>query len=439
MSFENEQDELARKKMLRKLRKEESVVKEKLPSHARAQFERGNFDVDAMQASHASQAAPQLKPVQLGNLTINQPVILSPMAGVTNWPFRVLCEEYGGDGLYVDEMITARALVANNDKAWRLATFAPSEKVRSLQLYGVNPDWVEKAVQLVIDKVHPDHIDLNYGCPVPKITRHGGGSALPWKQDLFREDIRRVVKACEPEGIPVTAKIRVGIDADHLTFMQAGHIAQEEGAAAVTLHARTTAEYYGGHSNWDDIAALKQELSIPVFGNGDIFSAQDALDMVSYTGCDGVAIGRGCQGRPWLFEDIRRAFAGSDERVNPNLGYVVNVIKRHVQMLVKFYNGDESMAVRDIRKHIAWYFKGYAVGSAVRVNLMKCENVAQLNAVLDELDPSIEMAEQLKDAPRGRIRYQKKVHLPQGWLDSRFTTKQEREILFGEDPLDASY
>ena len=296
MSFENEQDELARKKMLRKLRKEESVVKEKLPSHTRAQFERGNFDVDAMQASHASQAVPQLKPVQLGNLTINQPVILSPMAGVTNWPFRVLCEEYGSDGLYVDEMITARALVANNDKAWRLATFAPSEKVRSLQLYGVNPDWVEKAVQLVIDKVHPDHIDLNYGCPVPKITRHGGGSALPWKQDLFREDIRRVVKACEPEGIPVTAKIRVGIDADHLTFMQAGHIAQEEGAAAVTLHARTTAEYYGGHSNWDDIAALKQELSIPVFGNGDIFSAQDALDMVSYTGCDGVAIGRGLDG-----------------------------------------------------------------------------------------------------------------------------------------------
>lgn len=295
-----------------------------------------------------------IAPVQLGNITVPTPVVLSPMAGVTNWPFRVICEEYGPDGLYVAEMITARALVARNPKALRLCHFASSEKIRSLQLYGVNPSITEQAVKIVVDENMADHVDLNFGCPVPKVTRRGGGSALPWKTDIFTELIQRVVAVCEPAGIPVTAKIRVGIDHDHETFLEAGHIAQEEGCKAVTLHARTTAEYYGGHSDWSRIGELKEHLDIPVFGNGDIWGAEDALEMVRETGCDGVAIGRGCQGRPWLFANIKNAFEDNPERLNPNLGEVCRVIHHHAELLTQFYEGDEMMAVHDLRKHIAW-------------------------------------------------------------------------------------
>ena len=361
------------------------------------------------------------------------------MAGITNWPFRVICKEYGHDGLYVAEMITARALVARNPKALRLCRFAPSEKVRSLQLYGVNPSIVELAARIVVDENMADHVDLNFGCPVPKVTRKGGGSALPWKTDLLQEILHRVVSVCEPAGIPVTAKFRVGIDDSHETFIQAGHIAQEEGCAAVTLHARTTAEYYGGHSDWNRIAQLVEALDIPVFGNGDIWGADDALEMFKETGCAGVAIGRGCQGRPWLFADILNACNGSSERVNPTLAEVCNVILHHLELLVEFYDGDERMAVHDLRKHIAWYLKAFPVGGGTRKNFMECESVEDVKRNIDLLDGSLKLPERVLDTPRGRIRFAKKVHLPYGWLDSRKTSHEEREELFGDDPMDASY
>ncbi|RSX57729.1 tRNA-dihydrouridine synthase [Bifidobacterium samirii] len=380
-----------------------------------------------------------MPPVRLGAIEVPTPVVLSPMAGVTNWPFRVLCEEYGPDGLYVAEMITARALVARNPKALRLCRFAPGERVRSLQLYGVNPAITEQAARIVVDEGMADHVDLNFGCPVPKVTRRGGGSALPWKTDLFTDIIRRVVKVCEPAGIPVTAKIRVGIDHEHETFLEAGRIAQEEGCRAVTLHARTTAEYYGGHSDWDRIGELVEALDVPVFGNGDIWGAEDALEMVRETGCAGVAIGRGCQGRPWLFADIANAFAGSDERVDPTLGEVCAVIERHAMLLTEFYDGDERMAVHDLRKHVAWYLKGFAVGGSTRRAFMECESLDDVRREIGRLDPSMRLPERIKDKPRGRVRFAKKVHLPYGWLDSRETTRQEREALFGDDPMDASY
>lgn len=380
-----------------------------------------------------------VKPVDLGNVHVPTPVILSPMAGVTNWPFRLLCEEYGPDGLYVAEMITARALVARNPKALRLCRFASSERIRSLQLYGVNPSIVEQAAQIVVDENMADHVDLNFGCPVPKVTRRGGGSALPWKTDLFREVIRRVIRVCKPAGIPVTAKIRVGIDHDHETFQEAGLIAQEEGCTAVTLHARTTAEYYGGHSDWSRIAELVELLDIPVFGNGDIWGADDAIAMIEQTGCAGVAIGRGCQGRPWLFADIGHAFAGSDARVNPTLGEVGDIVMRHARLLTEFYDGDERMAVHDLRKHIAWYFKGFPVGGQTRRVFMECESLADVEHHIAQLDGDIPYPERVADKPRGRVRFQKKVHLPYGWLDSRTTTRGEREALFGDDPMDASY
>ncbi|CQB87822.1 putative dihydrouridine synthase [Chlamydia trachomatis] len=380
-----------------------------------------------------------IKPVDLGKIHIATPVVLSPMAGITNWPFRVICREYGPDGLYVAEMITARALVARNPKALRLCRFAPNEKVRSLQLYGVDPSIVELAARIVVDENMADHVDLNFGCPVPKVTRRGGGSALPWKTDLLQEILHRVVSVCDPAGIPVTAKFRVGIDENHETFMQAGRIAQEEGCAAVTLHARTTAEYYGGHSDWSRIAELVDALDIPVFGNGDIWGADDALAMFKETGCAGVAIGRGCQGRPWIFADIRSACNGSDDRVNPSLGQVCKVILRHLELLVEFYDGDERMAVHDLRKHIAWYLKGFPVGGGTRKNFMECESIEDVQRNIDALDSSLKLPEQVLDTPRGRVRFAKKVHLPYGWLDSRITSHSEREELFGDDPMDASY
>lgn len=382
---------------------------------------------------------PAIEPVELGRIHVQTPVMLSPMAGVTNWPFRLLCEEYGPDGLYVAEMITARALVAHNPKALRLCRFAPKEKIRSLQLYGVNPGVVQQAARMVVEDHMADHVDLNFGCPVPKVTRRGGGSALPWKLDLFRELVRRVVAVCSPAGIPVTAKIRVGIDHEHETFLDAGRIAQEEGCAAVTLHARTTAEYYGGHSDWRRIGELAQALSIPVFGNGDIWGADDALAMMRQTGCAGVAIGRGCQGRPWLFSDIGNAFAGNADRWNPLLGDVCNIILRHAVLLKEFYDGDERMAVHDLRKHIAWYLKGFPVGGATRKAFMESESIRDVERVMAGLDWSVGLPERVVDKPRGRVRYAKKVHLPYGWLQSRHTTHEQCEQLFGDDPIDAGY
>ena len=403
----------------------------------------GSHETDRLDPRTDAPSHPEapvtMPPVRLGPIEVPTPVVLSPMAGVTNWPFRVLCEEYGPDGLYVAEMITARALVARNPKALRLCRFAPGERVRSLQLYGVNPAITEQAARIVVDEGMADHVDLNFGCPVPKVTRRGGGSALPWKIDLFTDIIRRVVRVCDGAGIPVTAKIRVGIDHEHETFLEAGRIAQEEGCKAVTLHARTTAEYYGGHSDWARIGELVEALDVPVFGNGDIWGAEDALEMVRETGCAGVAIGRGCQGRPWLFADIANAFAGGDERVDPTLGEVCAVIERHAMLLTEFYDGDERMAVHDLRKHVAWYLKGFAVGGSTRRAFMECESLDDVRREIDRLDPSMRLPERIKDKPRGRVRFAKKVHLPYGWLDSRETTREEREALFGDDPLDASY
>lgn len=373
--------------------------------------------------------------LQLGKLTVPVPVMLSPMAGVTNWPFRVLCRRYGSQGLYVAEMITARALVEGNPKAVHLCEFAPSEEIRSLQLYGVNPAVMEKAARIVVDGNMADHLDLNFGCPVPKVTRRGGGSALPWKSNLLTEIIRRVVKVCEPSGIPVTAKFRVGIDDEHETFLQSGRIAQEEGCAAVTLHARTTSQYYGGQADWTRITQLVEVLDIPVFGNGDIWSGDDAMNMLHQTGCAGIAIGRGCQGRPWLFADIKAAFEGREDRLDPSFGAVKSIILHHASLLTEFYQ-DESMAIRDLRKHLAWYCKGYPVGSATRRALMTCTTREELEVHLEEIDPQASCARGVVDQPRGRTRFARKVHLPQDWLKQPVLTEEERSMLFGDDPLE---
>jgi nifR3 family TIM-barrel protein len=295
----------------------------------------------------------------------------------------------------------------------------PDESPRSIQLYGVDPATVGAAVRMLMAENRADHIDLNFGCPVPKVTRKGGGAALPWKTDLFRAIVAIAVKEAAPYAVPVTVKMRKGIDSDHLTFLEAGRIAEGEGVAAVALHARTAAEAYSGQADWSAIKELKDAVtSIPVLGNGDIWSAQDALAMVEQTGCDGVVVGRGCLGRPWLFADLAAAFAGTTARVQPNLGQVAETLRRHAEYLWDFH-GSELMACRDIRKHVAWYLKGFRAGGDLRRRLALVDSLAALDDLLDMLDRDQAWPGEPAEGQRGRAGSSRRVALPDGWLDSR--------------------
>ena len=371
-----------------------------------------------------------LPPLQIGPHTIESPVVLAPMAGITNRPFRQLCREYGAEGasaggasgssaLYVSEMITSRALVERTPVSMKLIEHGPEETPRSVQLYGVDPATVGRAVRMLVEEDRADHVDLNFGCPVPKVTRKGGGAALPWKTDLFRGVVRAAVREASRGGLPVTVKMRVGVDADHETFLDAGRIAEDEGVAAVALHARTAAQAYSGQADWSRIAELKAAVtSIPVLGNGDIWSADDAVRMVEETGCDGVVVGRGCLGRPWLFTDLAAAFAGSRVRVEPTLGEVCRVLRRHAELLVEFH-GDEAKGCRDIRKHIAWYTKGFPVGGQVRQQLGLVHTLADLDRLIACLDHDQPWPSEGADGQRGRAGSARIVALPEGWLESR--------------------
>ncbi|MFT4246297.1 MAG: tRNA dihydrouridine synthase DusB [Micrococcaceae bacterium] len=359
----------------------------------------------------------KLKPLQLGKHTIENPVVLAPMAGITNAPFRTLCKEYGG-GLYVAEMVTSRALVERKPESFRIISHDANEKFRSVQLYGVEPKTVEAAVRLLVEEDRADHIDLNFGCPVPKVTRKGGGAALPWKIDLFKEIVNRAVVAADEGNIPLTIKMRKGIDDDHLTFIDAGKIARDAGVAAVALHGRTASQYYSGQADWDAIAELRGALpDIPVLGNGDIFSAEDAIEMVEQTGIDGVVIGRGCQGRPWLFGDLQAAFEGNDERNKPGLRKVTETAYRHAELLTEFF-GDEFVGLRDLRKHMSWYFKGYAVGGDTRRRLSSVDSLEQLQEIFDSIDLDAPYPGKDAEGRRGRSGNPKRTKLPYGWLDS---------------------
>ncbi|MDP9027552.1 MAG: tRNA dihydrouridine synthase DusB [Actinomycetota bacterium] len=361
-------------------------------------------------------------PLMIGPLALDVPVVLAPMAGITNTAFRRLCREYGA-GLYVSEMITSRALVERTPESLRLITHHESETTRSIQLYGVDPKTVSDAVTMLVAEDRADHIDLNFGCPVPKVTRKGGGAALPWKLDLFREIVESAVQAAGP--LPLTIKMRKGIDADHLTYLEAGRIAEGAGVASIALHARTASEFYSGHADWSAIEKLKNTItSVPVLGNGDIWSAEDALRMVDETGCDGVVVGRGCLGRPWLFGDLAAAFRGRAEGLDrldhrqPTLGEVAAAYRRHAELLIEFFE-DEGRACRDIRKHVAWYFKGYSVGGELRAALATSSSLDEIDELLSTLDPEQPYPGADAEGQRGRAGTPKKPTLPYGWLDSR--------------------
>ncbi|HEY9437636.1 MAG TPA: tRNA dihydrouridine synthase DusB [Streptomyces sp.] len=358
--------------------------------------------------------APALPLLRIGPHAVRSPVVLAPMAGITNAPFRTLCREFsGGDGLFVSEMITTRALVERNEKTMKLIRFAASETPRSIQLYGVDPVIVGRAVHMIVEENLADHIDLNFGCPVPKVTRKGGGSALPYKRPLLRAILHQAV--ANAGDVPVTIKMRKGIDDDHITYLDAGRIAVEEGVTAVALHARTAALHYGGTADWDAIARLKEHVpEIPVLGNGDIWCADDALRMMRETGCDGVVVGRGCLGRPWLFADLVSAFDGTPTRQVPTLREVAAVMLRHATLLGEWI-GDEARGVIDFRKHVAWYLKGFSVGSEMRRKLAITSSLDELGGQLQELDLDQPWPDGA-DGPRGRTSGNHRVVLPDGWL-----------------------
>jgi nifR3 family TIM-barrel protein len=365
-------------------------------------------------------ASPARAGLTLGDLEVQTPVVLAPMAGITNAAYRRLCLEQmraqGSDGLFVCEMITSRGLVEGDAVTKSLLVFDEVETVRSVQLYGTDPFHVGRAAEILCAEYGVAHIDLNFGCPVPKITRKGGGGALPWKRGLLAEILESAVRAAAPYDVPVTMKTRKGIDEDHLTYLDAGRIAQESGVAAIALHGRTVEQAYSGRADWEAIGELAAHVDIPVLGNGDIWEASDALRMVAETGAAGVVVGRGCLGRPWLFRDLAAAFAGEEVATLPTLGEVRAMMRRHAELLVEHMG--EERGCKEFRKHVSWYLKGFAAGGALRHALALVDSLAALDALLDELDPDEPFPVAELGTPRGRQGSpRKRVVLPEGWLD----------------------
>ena len=368
-----------------------------------------------------TQVKPLRLPISNGNFVNNEvvldtPVVLAPMAGITNSAFRTLCREQGA-GLFVSEMVTARALIERREETFRLIKPGVGETPRSIQLYAVDPNVVGKAIDLLGAENLADHIDLNFGCPVPKVTKRGGGAALPYKRKLFSAIVEASVKAASKYGMPVTVKMRVGIDHDHHTYREAAMSAADLGVAWVALHARTASQLYEGKSDWSKIADLVEHLAptgVPVLGNGDIWSGADGVAMMEQTGCAGVVVGRGCLGRPWLFADLVSAFAGETKPSAPTLFEVRSIMLRHAQLLITYFE-NEDRAMRDLRKHMAWYLKGFRVPREVRSSLGMVASLQEMQDLLSNLEEQPYPTE-VGDAPRGRTSHGRPVSLPDGWL-----------------------
>jgi nifR3 family TIM-barrel protein len=384
-----------------------------------------------------------MQPLRIGDFTPVAPAVLAPMAGVTNAAFRAMCRQYGPGLVYVNEMVMATAVVHRNAKTRQMMAFGPDESPRSLQVYGSDPAMLGRAVAMLCDEGRVDHVDLNFGCPAAKVTRKGGGAAVPAKPRLLAAIVGAAVRAAAPYGVPVTAKFRVGLWDGLRTDLRTGRICADAGVAWIALHARTVEQHYAGEARWDAIGELKAAVpEIPVLGNGDIWEAADAAAMMRHTGCDGVVIGRGCLGRPWLFGDLIDVLSGRPAPPSRPLGEVTAAMRRHAALLVEHYqdNGTaalderrrtagvkyarrslaltpEACALRDFRKHTAWYLSGYPVGGEARRRFGMVASLAELDDLLAGLDPVLELAPGGARIKRGHTNGPIKVSLPEHYLD----------------------
>lgn len=381
-------------------------------------------------------------PLRINDFVPDAPVVLAPMAGVTNAPFRAMCRRFGPGLIYVNEMVMVSAVVHRNAKTRQMMAFGPDESPRSLQLYGSDPTTVGEAARQLCDEGRVDHLDLNFGCPAAKVTRKGGGAAVPAKPRLLAAVVRAAVTAAEPYGVPVSAKFRMGLWDDLRTDVSTGLICRDEGVAWIAMHARTVEQHYSGVARWEAIGELKTAVDgIPVLGNGDIWEAADALAMIDQTGCDGVVIGRGCLGRPWLFGDLITVLGGGQAPPSRPLGEVAAVMRDHATLLVYHHrefgeprrqrHGPEVAAMRDFRKHTGWYLSGYPVGPEVRRRMSHVSTLAELDDLLAAFDPAVTIVAGGERIKRGHTNGPIKVTLPEGYLDDldEFTVPDEADIL----------
>ncbi len=316
-----------------------------------------------------------IKPLKIGSVTLPNNLILAPMAGVTDLPFRLLCKEQGA-GLLCMEMVSAKAILYKNRNTESLLEIDPRENPVSLQLFGSDPEIISKIAHQIEDKPF-DILDLNMGCPVPKIVNNGEGSALMKNPKLAGEIIRETVKAIDK---PVTVKIRKGFDDEHINAVEMAKIAEDAGAAAVAVHGRTREQFYSGRADWDIIRRVKEAVSIPVIGNGDLLTAEDVIAMEAQTGCDGFMIARGAQGNPWIFRQILHYFETGEHLTKPTLEEVTQMILRHARMMLEFKG--EYIGIREIRKHAAWYTAGYPNSARLRVAINNVESFEALEELL---------------------------------------------------------
>ena len=354
----------------------------------------------------------EFAPLAIGPIPVWPPVVLAPMAGVTNYPFRAICRRYGA-GLYVSEMIAARGLVENQRKTLALTAFGEDESPRSLQLYGTDPVSLGAAARRLVEEGRVDHIDLNFGCPVRKVTSKGGGSAIPAKPRLLRNLVRAVVS--NAGRVPVTMKFRIGIDERVTTFLDAGKIGEDEGCVAVGLHSRTAAQLYDGAADWSAITRLVAHVKLPVLGNGDIWECWDALRMMRMTGCAGVIVGRGCLGRPWLFRDLADVFEGREPQDPPTFGEVRDIMFDHAARLEAWFGERGGLPL--MRKYATWYTKGFRGSAELRARLTRFTTLAELHEILEPVDGSMEFPPLAMRVPRGKHAGTQTVALPHGYLD----------------------
>ena len=318
-----------------------------------------------------------IRTLQIGNVTLENNLILAPMAGVSDLPFRLLCRKQGA-GLVCMEMVSAKAILYKNRNTEELLTIDPKEHPVSLQLFGSDPDIISEIAKQIEERPF-DILDLNMGCPVPKVVNNGDGSALMKNPRLAGEIIEKTARAIKK---PLTVKIRKGFDDAHVNAVELAHIAQESGAAAVAVHGRTREQYYSGRADWDIIRQVKEAVSIPVIGNGDVFTPEDAKRMVEETGCDGIMVARGAKGNPWIFREIAEYLETGRKPPRPSADELKAMILRHGQMMLEFKG--ETAGMREMRKHVAWYTAGYPNSAALRNDINTVSTMDELTALIGE-------------------------------------------------------